>query len=69
MDKSDREPVFLRSRWETNRYVYNPHNPIGCALIVISLLFAIGAMYGLSRSHSPDVPGPSGGEHTAVRSD
>jgi len=33
----DDEPVFKRSRWGTNRYVYNPHNPIGLALIVLSI--------------------------------
>ncbi|HET6358039.1 hypothetical protein [Streptomyces sp.] len=44
------EPVFVRSAWGTNRYVYNPHNPAGLVLIVFSLLFAIGAMYYVQSS-------------------
>ncbi|GGV29798.1 hypothetical protein GCM10010293_29720 [Streptomyces griseoflavus] len=40
MDQQDgAEPVFVRSRWGTNRYVYNPASPVGRALIVGSLLF------------------------------
>ncbi|MCM9083085.1 hypothetical protein OG444_31960 [Streptomyces sp. NBC_01232] len=35
----DDEPVFRRSKWGTNRYYYNPNNPIGLALIVITLVF------------------------------
>ncbi|GGT62532.1 hypothetical protein GCM10010207_72530 [Streptomyces atratus] len=40
MDRDD-EPVFIRSKWGTSRYVYNPRNPVGLALILISLLFAV----------------------------
>ncbi|WP_328299212.1 hypothetical protein OG389_16325 [Streptomyces sp. NBC_00435] len=36
----DDEPVFKRSKWGTNRYSYNPRNPVGLVLIVITLLFA-----------------------------
>lgn len=36
----DREPVFKRSKWGTQRYYYNPRNPIGLTLIIVSLLFA-----------------------------
>ncbi|WP_420078759.1 hypothetical protein ACN6AT_05780 [Streptomyces sp. JL4002] len=32
----DDEPVFRRSKWGTNRYHYNPHNPVGLALIIIT---------------------------------
>jgi hypothetical protein len=48
--ENEHEPVFVRSKWGTNRYVYNPHNPVGAALIVLSLLFAVGAMYSLRAS-------------------
>lgn len=46
------EPVFVRSGWGTNRYVYNPDSPVGRALIVGSLLFAGIAMYALHDSSS-----------------
>ncbi|MFD9724058.1 hypothetical protein [Streptomyces sp. NPDC059072] len=39
----DDEPVFKRSKWGTNRYYYNPRNPVGLALIIITLLF-VGTM-------------------------
>ncbi|WMX45804.1 hypothetical protein [Streptomyces roseicoloratus] len=41
---SDDEPVFIRSKWGTNRYVYNPNNPVGLALIAITLLVGLGAL-------------------------
>ncbi|MCC3774959.1 hypothetical protein [Streptomyces sp. UNOB3_S3] len=41
----DTDRIFVRSRLGPNRYVYNPENPVGLALIVGSLLFAIGGMY------------------------
>ncbi|MEV3856012.1 hypothetical protein AB0J38_17015 [Streptomyces sp. NPDC050095] len=44
--------VFIRSKWGTNRYVYNPHNPAGMTLIVGSLLFAAGGMFWL---YHPDL--------------
>lgn len=46
------EPVFIRSRWGTNRYVYNPANPAGLFLIAFSLLVAGGVMYGLRDGSS-----------------
>ncbi|MFJ2214796.1 hypothetical protein ACIQVO_22105 [Streptomyces sp. NPDC101062] len=52
----DADRVLVRSKWGTSRYVYNPHNPIGRALIVGSLLFAAGGMYLL---HHPDLLGSS----------
>ncbi|AXE23751.1 hypothetical protein C0216_10000 [Streptomyces globosus] len=41
------EPVFVRSRWGTSRYVYNHRNPVGLALIVITPLIALGVLFGL----------------------
>jgi hypothetical protein len=41
------EPVFVRSKWGTNRYVYNVNNPVGRALIVLALLIAGGVLFGL----------------------
>ncbi|MFD7976339.1 hypothetical protein [Streptomyces sp. NPDC059071] len=32
----DDEPVFKKSAWGTNRYYYNPRNPIGLGLIITS---------------------------------
>ena len=55
----DDEPVFKRSRWGANRYYYNPRNPVGLALIVISLLFA-GTMPFLMANHAgPFAPPPA----------
>ncbi|MET9774687.1 hypothetical protein ABZ023_10550 [Streptomyces sp. NPDC006367] len=34
----DDEPMLRRSKWGTSRYTYNPRNPVGFALIVISLV-------------------------------
>ncbi|MFF3290664.1 hypothetical protein [Streptomyces sp. NPDC003023] len=48
----DAEPVFVRSKWGTNRYVYNANNPVGMALIIGSLLFAAGGMYLLHDESS-----------------
>ncbi|MEU7582765.1 hypothetical protein AB0B50_34890 [Streptomyces sp. NPDC041068] len=44
------EPVFKRSAWGTSRYVYNPGNPIGFALIIAAVLFAGGGMYYMYSS-------------------
>ncbi|MGW2110117.1 hypothetical protein [Streptomyces sp. NPDC001948] len=40
----DDEPVFRKSRLGTNRYEYNPNNPVGLALIVISVLLVGGML-------------------------
>ncbi|MER7622189.1 hypothetical protein [Streptomyces sp. NPDC126503] len=37
----DDEPVFNKSRWGTSCYVYNPKNPIGLAMIIVSSLAVI----------------------------
>ncbi|MEU7607461.1 hypothetical protein, partial [Streptomyces sp. NPDC041003] len=52
----DDEPVFKRSKWGTNRYYYNPRNPVGLALIVITLLIG-GTMMPRTRARSE--PGSS----------
>ncbi|MFE5096726.1 hypothetical protein ACFRCI_42090 [Streptomyces sp. NPDC056638] len=55
MDRDD-EPVFIRSKWGTSRYVYNPRNPIGLALIVISLLFAVVMLILMQERVGPFAP-------------
>ncbi|WP_406330999.1 hypothetical protein [Streptomyces sp. NBC_00203] len=63
----DDEPVFVRSKWGTNRYVYNPNNPLGLVLIIGSLLFAAGGMYYLRASSShPDTSWSEGELRSAV---
>ncbi|WP_406000266.1 hypothetical protein [Streptomyces sp. NBC_00829] len=39
--EEEHEPVFIRSTWGTNRYVYNPNNPVGF----------FGASRGISGTH------------------
>ncbi|MFD9978607.1 hypothetical protein [Streptomyces sp. NPDC059017] len=41
------EPVFVRSRWGTSRYVFNHRNPVGLALIILTPLIAFGALFGM----------------------
>ncbi|MFF3289106.1 hypothetical protein [Streptomyces sp. NPDC003023] len=50
------EPVFKRSRWGTSRYVYNPNNPVGLALIIISLAFAVIMMIMMENRAGPFAP-------------
>ncbi|PZT69216.1 hypothetical protein DN402_19385 [Streptomyces sp. SW4] len=38
------EPVFIKSKWGTARYVYNPRNPVGLALIFLSLALTAGML-------------------------
>lgn len=40
----DDEPVFTRSKWGSNRYVYNANNRLGLALIVLSSVVGLVAM-------------------------
>ncbi|MEU9125496.1 hypothetical protein AB0C96_37670 [Streptomyces sp. NPDC048506] len=56
--ENDDEPVFKRSTWGTNRYVYNPNNPVGLALIVISLIFAVMMMVLMQKHAGPFAPPP-----------
>ncbi|WP_405486618.1 hypothetical protein [Streptomyces sp. NBC_00096] len=55
----DDEPVFKRSKWGTNRYYYNPANPLGLALIVISLLFAATMLILMANRVGPFKPTPA----------
>ncbi|MEU2130054.1 hypothetical protein [Streptomyces sp. NPDC018352] len=62
MHFEDDEPVFKKSRLGTNRYEYNPRNPIGLALIVISVLL-VGGMLLLMQLRAgpfahPSAPAP-----------
>ncbi|WP_433475971.1 hypothetical protein ACQPZP_02395 [Spirillospora sp. CA-142024] len=41
------EPIFVRSRWGTNHYVFNWRNPIGRFLIVATLIAAAAALVWL----------------------
>ncbi len=52
----DDEPAFKKSRWGTNRYVYNPDNPVGLALIVISVVFAVVMMVLMKKNAGPFAP-------------
>ncbi|MCX4807709.1 hypothetical protein OG594_39985 [Streptomyces sp. NBC_01214] len=54
----DDEPVFKRSKWGTNRYYYNPDNPVGLALIVITLLFVGTMMILMANRAGPFKPAP-----------
>lgn len=59
----DNEPVFKRSKWGTSRYEYNPRNPVGFALIVITILF-VGGMLLLMHNRAgpfshPPQPSPT----------
>ncbi|MFF9147394.1 hypothetical protein ACF1BN_21310 [Streptomyces sp. NPDC014861] len=40
------EPVLIRSKWGTSRYVYNHRSPAGLALIVLTPLLALGVLIG-----------------------
>ncbi|MFD9047908.1 hypothetical protein [Streptomyces zaomyceticus] len=51
------EPVFKRSKWGTNRYYYNPRNPVGLALIVITLIF-VGTMMILMANRAGPFSAP-----------
>lgn len=53
---SDYEPVFKRSKWGANRYYYNPRNPVGLTLIVLSLLFAGTMLILMANRAGPFAP-------------
>ncbi|MFI1223538.1 MULTISPECIES: hypothetical protein [unclassified Streptomyces] len=63
----DDEPIFIRSKWGTNRYVYNSNNPIGVGLIIGSLLFAAGGLYYLFASSAWSEGELRDAVHAAVR--
>ncbi|WEV26842.1 hypothetical protein OYE22_17790 [Streptomyces sp. 71268] len=50
------EPVFKKSPWGTNRYVYNANNPIGLALIIISCVVFVVFMYLIQARKGPFEP-------------
>ncbi|MFJ8160112.1 hypothetical protein ACIRBY_04190 [Streptomyces sp. NPDC096136] len=54
----DDEPVFRRSAWGT-RYSYNPRNPLGLALIVLTLLFVGTMMVLMANRAGPFKPAPA----------
>ncbi|MFB0629629.1 hypothetical protein [Streptomyces sp. AB3(2024)] len=54
----DDEPVFKRSKWG-NRYHYNPHNPLGLALIIASLLFTATMLILMANRAGPFAPPPA----------
>ncbi|MFF4571292.1 hypothetical protein [Streptomyces sp. NPDC001410] len=58
MPFDENEPVFKRSKWGTNRYEYNPQNPLGLALIVLSVAFAV-VMLLLMQHHAGPFARPS----------
>ncbi|MCX4717575.1 hypothetical protein [Streptomyces virginiae] len=58
MPHDDDEPIFKRSKWGTNRYHYNPANPIGAALIVITLVFVATMMIMMTNRVGPFAPDP-----------
>lgn len=47
----DDEPVFRRSRLGTNRYEYNPANPVGRALIVVTVIGVLIGLIVMGSSH------------------
>ncbi|MFJ9823563.1 hypothetical protein ACIRSU_04200 [Streptomyces sp. NPDC101160] len=53
------EPVFKKSKWGTNRYTYNPDNPIGLALIIGTVLFAVLVLGTMEHRGTPSEPGPT----------
>jgi hypothetical protein len=56
---NDDEPIFKKSPWGTNRYVYNAQNPVGLALIIISVAFAIIMLILMENRAGPFAPPPS----------
>ncbi|MFF3685364.1 hypothetical protein [Streptomyces sp. NPDC002187] len=52
----DDEPVFKKSKWGTNRYEYNPRNPVGLALIIISLAFVVVMLILMENRAGPFAP-------------
>ncbi|MFD9573381.1 hypothetical protein ACFWBI_26485 [Streptomyces sp. NPDC059982] len=52
----DDEPVFKRSKWGANRYYYNPRNPVGLTLIIVSLLLAATVMILMTNRLGPFAP-------------
>lgn len=57
------EPVFKRSKWGTSRYVYNAENPLGMALIVLSVIVTATVLVMMQTRSGPfatdDRPAPA----------
>ncbi|WP_406132814.1 hypothetical protein [Streptomyces zaomyceticus] len=53
------EPVFKKSKWGTSRYVYNPNNPVGLALIVVSSVMVIVMLVLMENRAGPFAPPPA----------
>jgi hypothetical protein len=66
MRDDDHEPVFVRSRWGTSRYVYNPRNPAGVVLILASLAVAAGGLLFMRDSTSLNEDELRDAVHTAA---
>ncbi|MGR3935413.1 hypothetical protein [Streptomyces sp. BRA346] len=52
-DDDDYEPVFKKSNWGTNRYVYNLNNPVGMALTIVSIAFMLVMMFLMQERKGP----------------
>ncbi|NUP31433.1 MAG: hypothetical protein HOU01_06910 [Streptomycetaceae bacterium] len=59
----DDEPVFKKQKWGNPRYAYNPRNPVGMFLIIVSLVVAVVVLVPLSNKSptesKPYAPYPS----------
>lgn len=55
-DDDEYEPVFKKSTWGANRYVYNPNNPVGIVLIILSVVFALVMMFLMKEGKGPFEP-------------
>lgn len=59
----DDEPVFKKQWWGNPRYVYNPRNPVGMFLIVVSLIVAVVVLVSMGNKSpaesKPYTPYPS----------
>ncbi|MFF8191826.1 hypothetical protein ACF05L_13460 [Streptomyces bobili] len=53
---NDDEPVFKKSAWGTNRYYYNPNNPIGLFLITASVALVMVMMVMMENRAGPFAP-------------
>ncbi|AXG76642.1 hypothetical protein [Streptomyces paludis] len=47
MRGDDDEPIFVRSKWGTNRYVYSTRNPVGRWLIFGTVVLVLGMIWQL----------------------
>ncbi|MEX0171800.1 hypothetical protein [Streptomyces sp. LMG1-1-1.1] len=53
------EPVFRKSRWGTSRYVYNADNPVGLALIVLTVVLVFVMLLLMGNRAGPFAPDPA----------